>query len=74
MAIPPYVSFLPFGIPALFSPADYLFSSSPLPCQLSDLPEIYKEEDEPAQISDRKRHVPINAAQFINLIHYTRNR
>ncbi|XP_011025568.1 PREDICTED: probable serine/threonine-protein kinase At1g54610 [Populus euphratica] len=33
----------------------HFFSSSPLACELSGLPVIYKEEDEPNQIDDRKK-------------------
>uniref|UniRef100_A0A2K2ADS0 Protein kinase domain-containing protein n=1 Tax=Populus trichocarpa TaxID=3694 RepID=A0A2K2ADS0_POPTR len=43
----------------------HFFSSSPLPCQLPDLPVIYKEEDEPAQISDRKRYKLMKVYLFV---------
>ncbi|KAL9378018.1 hypothetical protein Peur_029353 [Populus x canadensis] len=33
----------------------HFFSSSPMACELSGLPVIYKEEDEPNQIDDRKK-------------------
>nr|XP_034915635.1 probable serine/threonine-protein kinase At1g54610 [Populus alba] len=33
----------------------HFFSSSPMACELSGLPVIYKEEEEPSQIDDRKK-------------------
>lgn len=39
------------------------FSSSPLACEYSGLPVIYKEEDEPTQTKDRKRHGALKKKQ-----------
>ncbi|PWA49893.1 protein kinase-like domain-containing protein [Artemisia annua] len=39
------------------------FSSSPLACELSGLPVIYKEEDEPMQFHDRKKNKPLKSRQ-----------